>query len=134
MRVLPFTIQPSTAMDDLRQPLVKGEATGTAGGHGTADELETILSDDSVPYLRRLPSATWIELRLLFGLAGPAVFVYMINYLMSMSTQIFSGHLGNLELAAASLGNTGIQIFAYGLMVINIQYIHKTISKVTVIE
>lgn len=40
----------------------------------------------------------------------------MINYLMSMSTQIFSGHLGNLELAAASLGNTGIQIFAYGLM------------------
>ncbi|CDP11781.1 unnamed protein product [Coffea canephora] len=33
-----------------------------------------------------------------------------------MSTQIFSGHLGNLELAAASLGNTGIQIFAYGLM------------------
>ncbi|CAA6675569.1 unnamed protein product [Spirodela intermedia] len=25
-------------------------------------------------------------------------------------------HLGNLELAAASLGNTGIQIFAYGLM------------------
>ncbi|CAD6213428.1 unnamed protein product [Miscanthus lutarioriparius] len=42
--------------------------------------------------------------------------MYMINYLMSMSTQIFSGHLGNLELAAASLGNTGIQIFAYGLM------------------
>ncbi|XP_020256851.1 protein DETOXIFICATION 40-like [Asparagus officinalis] len=40
----------------------------------------------------------------------------MINYVMSMSTQIFSGHLGNLELAAASLGNTGIQIFAYGLM------------------
>ncbi|KAM0832539.1 hypothetical protein ACQ4PT_064834 [Festuca glaucescens] len=42
--------------------------------------------------------------------------MYMINYLMSMSTQIFSGHLGNLELAAASLGNTGIQMFAYGLM------------------
>ncbi|XP_045803868.1 protein DETOXIFICATION 40-like [Trifolium pratense] len=35
---------------------------------------------------------------------------------MSMSTQILSGHLGTLELAAASLGNTGIQIFAYGLM------------------
>uniref|UniRef100_J3LQE4 Protein DETOXIFICATION n=2 Tax=Oryza brachyantha TaxID=4533 RepID=J3LQE4_ORYBR len=42
--------------------------------------------------------------------------MYMINYLMSMSTQIFSGHLGNLELAAASLGNNGIQMFAYGLM------------------
>ncbi|CAL5083234.1 unnamed protein product [Urochloa decumbens] len=29
---------------------------------------------------------------------------------------IVCGHLGNLELAAASLGNTGIQTFAYGLM------------------
>jgi len=56
-------------------------------------------------------------MRLLVRLAAPAVLVYMINYLMSMSTQIFSGHLGTLELAAASLGNTGIQIFAYGLMV-----------------
>ncbi|KAK1422601.1 hypothetical protein QVD17_17886 [Tagetes erecta] len=35
---------------------------------------------------------------------------------MSMSTRIFSGQLGNLELAAASLGNSGIQLFAYGLM------------------
>lgn len=119
-------------MDDLRRPLVKGEETGAGGGHGSSGELEAILSNDSVPYLRRLPSATWIELRLLFGLAGPAVFVYMINYLMSMSTQIFSGHLGNLELAAASLGNTGIQIFAYGLMVLYI-YIHNT-NTVVVIE
>jgi Na+-driven multidrug efflux pump len=69
--------------------------------------------------MQRLGPATWIELKLLFHLAAPAVIVYMINYLMSMSTQIFSGHLGNLELAAASLGNTGIQVFAYGLMVPN---------------
>ncbi|EMS53434.1 Protein TRANSPARENT TESTA 12 [Triticum urartu] len=55
-------------------------------------------------------------MRMLVRLAAPAVLVYMINYLMSMSTQIFSGHLGTLELAAASLGNTGIQVFAYGLM------------------
>ncbi|RVX07927.1 Protein detoxification 40 [Vitis vinifera] len=31
--------------------------------------------------------------------------------------QIFCGHLGNLELAASALGNNGIQIFSYGLMV-----------------
>jgi multidrug resistance protein, MATE family len=49
--------------------------------------------------------------------ALPAVAVYMINYVMSMSTQIFCGQLGNLELAAASLGNTGVQVFSYGLMV-----------------
>uniref|UniRef100_A0A5B7AI07 Protein DETOXIFICATION n=1 Tax=Davidia involucrata TaxID=16924 RepID=A0A5B7AI07_DAVIN len=79
-------------------------------------QLESILSDRGLSFLERLKPATWIELKLLFRLAAPAVMVYMINYLMSMSTQIFAGHLGNLELAAASLGNNGIQIFAYGLM------------------
>ncbi|XP_027340392.1 protein DETOXIFICATION 40-like [Abrus precatorius] len=84
--------------------------------HDSDGELERILSDTTQPFISRLGPATWIELKLLFFLAAPAVLVYLINYVMSMSTQIFSGHLGNLELAAASLGNTGIQIFAYGLM------------------
>ncbi|RDY07204.1 Protein DETOXIFICATION 40, partial [Mucuna pruriens] len=84
--------------------------------HGLDGELERILSNTSVPFRNRLGPATWLEFKLLFHLAAPAVIVYLINYVMSMSTQIFSGHLGNLELAAASLGNTGIQVFAYGLM------------------
>ena len=88
------------------------EAHGGSGGR-----LESILADASAPRARRAWAAGAIELRLLTRLAAPAVVMYMINYLMSMSTQIFAGHLGNLELAAASLGNTGIQIFAYGLMV-----------------
>ena len=87
------------------------------GHHESSGELEAILSNTNVSFVDRLWPALKIELRLLFFLAAPAVIVYMINYLMSMSTQIFSGHLGNLELAAASLGNNGVQIFAYGLMV-----------------
>ncbi|KAM0952254.1 putative multi antimicrobial extrusion protein [Dioscorea sansibarensis] len=83
---------------------------------GGSKQLETILADASIPLIPRFSKASAIEMKLLLHLAAPAVMVYMINYLMSMSTQIFSGHLGNLELAAASLGNTGIQIFAYGLM------------------
>lgn len=82
-----------------------------------SNELENILSNMNVSSWQRYQLATWIEMKLLVYLAAPAVAVYMINYLMSMSTQIFCGHLGNLELAAASLGNTGIQVFAYGLMV-----------------
>ncbi|KAE8667676.1 Protein TRANSPARENT TESTA 12 [Hibiscus syriacus] len=82
----------------------------------TSSELENVLLDANLSLFERLRKATWIESKLLFHLAAPAVIVYMINNLMSMSTQIFSGHLGNLELAAASLGNTGIQAFAYGLM------------------
>ena len=45
---------------------------------------------------------------------------YMINYLMTMATIIFVGHLGKTELAAASLGNNGIQTFAYGLLVLSL--------------
>ncbi|KAL0926712.1 hypothetical protein M5K25_002956 [Dendrobium thyrsiflorum] len=85
-------------------------------GNSAAGRLESILTDPSLSFPRRLFLASGVESRLLIRLAAPAVIVYMVNYLMSMSTQIFSGHLGNLELAAASLGNTGIQIFTYGLL------------------
>jgi MATE family multidrug resistance protein len=85
--------------------------------HAASGRLESILTDSSAPLAKRAWAAGTIELGMLTRLAAPAVVMYMINYLMSMSTQIFSGHLGNLELAAASLGNTGIQMFAYGLMV-----------------
>ncbi|XP_027170642.1 protein DETOXIFICATION 40-like [Coffea eugenioides] len=99
-----------SSSNDAGQPLLPRTNTQIS------KELEEILCDNEQPLLQRYRAATWIEMKLLFHLAAPAVIVYMINYLMSMSTQIFSGHLGNLELAAASLGNTGIQIFAYGLM------------------
>lgn len=106
----------SSQNDGVYQPLLHPQPSPptTESSNG---ELETVLSDVEAPLFLRLRKATTIESKLLFNLAAPAVIVYMINYLMSMSTQIFSGHLGNLELAAASLGNTGIQVFAYGLMV-----------------
>ncbi|KAF7121491.1 hypothetical protein RHSIM_Rhsim13G0154600 [Rhododendron simsii] len=83
-----------------------------------SSELEEVLSDTSLPELRRLRRATAIELNILFNLAAPAIVVYLLNNVTSMATQIFCGHLGNLELAAASLGNNGIQIFAYGVMIL----------------
>lgn len=107
-------LQSSTNGESSISPVQLPEKFNESSSNG---ELERILSDTEQPLLLRLRQATWIELKLLFYLAAPAVAVYMINYFMSMSTQIISGHLGNLELAAASLGNTGIQIFAYGLMV-----------------
>ncbi|KAH1097853.1 hypothetical protein J1N35_014774 [Gossypium stocksii] len=99
----------------IRKPLLQSQTSDTKS-ESTSSELEDVLSDGNSSLLERWGKATCIESKLLFHLAAPAVIVYMINYLMSMSTQIFSGHLGNLELAAASLGNTGIQVFAYGLM------------------
>ncbi|XP_042490791.1 protein DETOXIFICATION 40-like [Macadamia integrifolia] len=106
---------------ELNQPLISPKSPSSSpkssfADNQASDQLECILSDIQLPQLKRLRFATMIELKLLFYLAAPAVIVYMINYLMSMSTQIFSGHLGNLQLAAASLGNTGIQAFTYGVM------------------
>ncbi|XP_042493860.1 protein DETOXIFICATION 40-like [Macadamia integrifolia] len=102
------------------QPLLQKPPSSPSGssatGHQASNLLENILTDPRLPNFKRLQLATLIELKLLFHLAAPAVLVYMINYLMSMSTQIFSGHLGNLELAGASLGNNGIQVLSYGLL------------------
>ncbi|XP_038888163.1 protein DETOXIFICATION 40-like [Benincasa hispida] len=112
----------SVSEDDVHLPLLLSTAALLSSqslfsnDQETSNELETILSDTHLSFVRRYSQATWVEMKLMFYLAGPAVFVYMINYLMSMSTQVFAGHLGNLELAASSLGNNGIQIFAYGLM------------------
>ncbi|KAJ8763773.1 hypothetical protein K2173_003555 [Erythroxylum novogranatense] len=109
----------ATSKGDIQEPLLQSyqpSRTETNITPESSNELEVILANTQLSFTKRICSATWIESKLLFHLAAPAVIVYMINYVMSMSTQIFSGHLGNLELAAASLGNTGIQIFAYGLM------------------
>lgn len=79
-------------------------------------KLEEILSDTRLPMFHRLRRATATEMRTLFRLAAPACIVYLLNNVTSTSTQIFCGHLGNLQLAAAYLGNSGIQVFAYGVM------------------
>ncbi|KAI7757012.1 hypothetical protein M8C21_004034 [Ambrosia artemisiifolia] len=89
---------------------------GSTTGHGGSVELERVLSDTETPLMRRFTAASIIEVNLLYKLAAPAVMVYLLNIAMSMSTRIFSGQLGNMELAAASLGNQGIQLFAYGLL------------------
>ncbi|CAL1407018.1 unnamed protein product [Linum trigynum] len=99
------------------QPLVGHRSTSLGEFNSEAsEELENKLSDRTLPLVNRLAAASWIEWKLLFHLAAPSTVVYVTGFMMSMSTQMFSGHLGNLELAAASLGNNGIQLFAYGIM------------------
>ena len=79
--------------------------------------LETVLTDRELPYLRRIYLAMMIEMKFLFYLAAPAILVYVINNGMSILTRIFAGHVGSTELAAASLGNSGFNLFTYGLLV-----------------
>uniref|UniRef100_A0A804MRE8 Protein DETOXIFICATION n=1 Tax=Zea mays TaxID=4577 RepID=A0A804MRE8_MAIZE len=92
--------------------------TGDGRRRDVDGRLEALLSGagGEEPWLRRVALATALELRLLAPLAAPAVVVYMLIIVMSSTTQIVCGQLGNVQLAAASLGNNGIQVFAYGIM------------------
>jgi hypothetical protein len=111
-----------------------GHGGGTSSSpHGLSGQLEGILADREAPWARRASRAAAIELRLLAPIAAPAVVVYMLNNVLSISTQIFSGHLGNLELAASSLGNNGIQVFAYGLMVCSFYFPKEIFRRVCLI-
>ncbi|KAM5588681.1 protein DETOXIFICATION 40-like [Rosa sericea] len=100
--------------NELSEPILTDKRSSSV--QLVSSELEETLSNTELPYFHRLRRATWVELKILFPLAAPAVVVYLLNNVISMSTQIYCGHLGNLQLAASSLGNTGIQVFAYGLM------------------
>ncbi|KAJ9535963.1 hypothetical protein OSB04_un000873 [Centaurea solstitialis] len=115
-------MDPSSTQDgSLIQPILSKHpnpplVVSPLSGEVVSSELEEILSDTSLSYFRRLQKAIAIEQHGLFQLAGPAIIVYVLSNLISMSTQILCGHLGNLQLAAASLGNNGVQLFAFGVM------------------
>lgn len=117
--ILNSTPPPPPAVAAEEEPPVANRGVGgaRAGDHIVDSRLEEVLSNTELPWLKKVRTATWIELDLLFRLAAPAILVYLINNLMSSATRAFAGHLGNLELAAANLGNSGIHLFAYGLMV-----------------
>ncbi|KAK4789390.1 hypothetical protein SAY86_020709 [Trapa natans] len=56
------------------------------------------------------------ESRLLWLLSGSSIIVSIFNYMLSFVTLMFTGHLGALELAGASIASVGIQGLAYGIM------------------
>ncbi|URE42460.1 protein TRANSPARENT TESTA [Musa troglodytarum] len=51
-----------------------------------------------------LPRRVWNESKKLWRIVGPAIFLRTTSYSMTLVTQAFAGHLGDLELAAMSLG------------------------------
>lgn len=104
-----------TAERTLRQPLVD-PTDSERKPLRDVESLESILTESSLPSRRRLYLGARIEMKLLFRLALPAIFVYLLNSGMSISTRIFAGHIGSQELAAASIGNSCFNL-VYGLMV-----------------
>jgi MATE family multidrug resistance protein len=77
--------------------------------------IEFVLSQDHIPW-SRVAEAAIIESKKLWILSGPSIIVSVFNFMPSAISQMFAGHLGELQLAGASIASVAIQGLAYGIM------------------
>lgn len=98
------------------QPLLLGLESHSNIADLSSDAIEEFLEHRPIGLRWWLKIVAW-ESRLLWILSGASIVVYLFNYMLSFATLVFSGHLGSLELAGASIANVGIQGLAYGIMV-----------------
>lgn len=64
---------------------------------------------------------TWLESKKIWQIAGPSIFSRLALFSMTVITQAFAGHLGDLNLAAISIATTVIISISFGFMVNNNQ-------------
>ena len=98
------------------QPLLLGLDSHSQIPDLTSSVIEEFLEHRPIP-IRWYPKLFAWESRLLWLLSGASIIVYVFNYMLSFVTLAFTGHLGALELAGASIACVGIQGLAYGIMV-----------------
>jgi MATE family multidrug resistance protein len=98
------------------QPLLFGLDSHSHIANLSSDSIEEFLEHRPIQLRWWLKLVAW-ESRVLWILSGASIIVYLFNYMLSFATLMFSGHLGSLELAGASIANVGIQGLAYGIMV-----------------
>ncbi|KAF3793541.1 DETOXIFICATION 41 protein [Nymphaea thermarum] len=79
------------------------------------EDLELLLSLKRLR-CRQLGAAAAVESKSLWLLSAPAIVIMVFNYMLSFVSQMFAGHLGEVELAGASIASVGIQGLAYGIM------------------
>ncbi|CAL1394252.1 unnamed protein product [Linum trigynum] len=85
--------------------------------HLSSDAIEELLQHQRQHITFRWWSRLFAwESRLLWLLSGSSIVVSVFNYMLSFVTLMFTGHLGALELAGASIASVGIQGLAYGIM------------------
>ncbi|XP_021724625.1 protein DETOXIFICATION 41-like [Chenopodium quinoa] len=81
----------------------------------SSDVIEDFLAHKPVAARWWTRLIAW-ESRLLWILSGASIVVSIFNYMLTFVTLMFTGHLGALELAGASVATVGIQGLAYGIM------------------
>lgn len=98
------------------QPLLLG-----LGSHSSIPDLSSEMIEEFLEHkpvaVRWWPRLFAWESRLLWLLSGSSIVYSVFSYMLIFVTLMFSGHLGALELAGASIASVGIQGLAYGIMV-----------------
>ncbi|KAK2665928.1 hypothetical protein Ddye_004502 [Dipteronia dyeriana] len=97
------------------QPLLLG-----LDSHSRIPDLSSAVIEEFLEHgpvsLQWWPRLVGWESRLLWILSGASIIVSECNYMLSFVTLMFTGHLGALELAGASIASVGIQGLSYGIM------------------
>ena len=67
--------------------------------------------------MRRVAAKSWEESKKTWHIAGPAVLTGVLQSSLGVVTVAFVGHLGDVELAAVTMGQSVIECFAFGFLV-----------------
>ncbi|KAL9229905.1 hypothetical protein vseg_005322 [Gypsophila vaccaria] len=105
----------TSSIEQEYQPLLLGLHSHSRIPDLTSEVVEDFLGHKPVA-ARWWPRLIAWESRLLWMLSGASIVVSIFNYMLSFVTLAFTGHLGALELAGASIASVGIQGLAYGIM------------------
>lgn len=81
-----------------------------------ADEVEEMLEKGGIRMGGWVRLVGW-ESRILWHLSAASIIVSLFTYMLTFATLMFTGHLGSVPLAGASIASVGIQGLAYGIMV-----------------
>jgi multidrug resistance protein, MATE family len=66
---------------------------------------------------KKLVSKSWLESKLLWHIAFPAILTAVFQFSIGFVTVGFAGHIGPVELAAVTVVQNVIEGFAYGVLV-----------------
>lgn len=100
------------------QPLIVEEnsSSSVVSGDLSSDTVEEMLGSEQISIRGWLKLIAW-ESRVLWYLSGASIIVSVFSFMFTFATLMFTGHLGSLPLAGASIACIGIQGLAFGIMV-----------------
>ena len=99
-----------------RQPLLLLPDSSSHISNLSSDAIEEFLEHKPIG-LRWWPKLVVWESRLLWLLSWASIIVSIFIYMPCFVILTFTGHLGSVELAGASIATAGIQGLAYGIVV-----------------